>query len=223
MIDAALPVKRASAASAGNTRSGLFQRVGRRLHRGLRMHHLLFLAFTLVAAVPVIVLSLWDERTSYQHELNSVRERHLLVARNLTSTMSRYVADVKAAFTVVFESNATDKPIPGLAALLKSLNVIHVCIVAPDGTVESSLEGLGPPQLGKLPAKLMALLMAAAGTATDEPALTNLEHDATGRPVFYLVKALPNGRFGVGVLSTDYLIYTAAGDCVRRSRARRHR
>ena len=211
MIDAALPVERASAASAGNTRSGLFQRVGRRVHRGLRMHHLLFLAFTLVAAVPVIVLSLWDERTSYQHELNSVRERHLLVARNLTSTMSRYVADVKAAFTVVFESNATDKPIPGLAALLKSLNVIHVCIVAPDGTVESSLEDLGPPQLGKLPAKLMALLMAAAGTPTDEPALTNLEHDATGRPVFYLVKALPNGRFGVGVLTTDYLIKLQQG------------
>ncbi len=199
MIDAVLPMDR-------TTRPGAFQRVGKRLHNGLRMHRLLFLAFTLVAAVPVIVLSTWDERSSYHYELNSVRERHLLVARNLTSTITRYVTDVKSAFSVVFESGALQTPIPGLAHLLESLNVVHVCIVAPDGTIESWMQGLRPPPPGKLDPKLLAALTTVAATPNGAPGLTNLEHDASGRPVFYLAKRLPNGRIGLGVLTTDYLI-----------------
>ena len=199
MIDAVLPMDR-------TRRPGAFQRVGKRLHNGLRMHRLLFLAFILVAAVPVIVLSTWDERSSYHHELSSVRERHLLVARNLTSTITRYVTDVKAAFSLVFESGALQTPIPGLAHLLQSLDVVHVCIVAPDGTIESWLPGLRPPPPGKLDPKLLAALTTVAATPTGAPGLTNLEHDATGQPVFYLAKRLQNGRIGVGVLTTDYLI-----------------
>lgn len=199
MIDAVLPMDR-------TRRPGAFQRVGKRLHNGLRMHRLLFLAFILVAAVPVIVLSTWDERSSYHHELSSVRERHLLVARNLTSTITRYVTDVKAAFSLVFESGALQTPIPGLAHLLQSLDVVHVCVVAPDGTIESWLPGLRPPPPGKLDPKLLAALTTVAATPTGAPGLTNLEHDATGQPVFYLAKRLQNGRIGVGVLTTDYLI-----------------
>ena len=82
--------------------------------RGLRVHHLLFIAFTVVSAVPITVLALWEERSSYQHELQSVRERYLLVARNLAVTISRNVRDLKAAFTVVFESGGLDSPVPGL-------------------------------------------------------------------------------------------------------------
>jgi signal transduction histidine kinase/CheY-like chemotaxis protein len=170
------------------------------------MHHLLFLGFLVVAAVPVIVLALWEEQTSYQHELDSVRERHLLVARNLTSTMSRYVRDVKAAFTVVFESGALDKPIPGLADLLASLNVIHVCVVAADGTIESWLHGLTPARNTGFDPKLLAELRPLAAPGDGQPGLSNLQHDAAGRPVFYLVKALPDDRLGIGILSTEYLV-----------------
>src|SRR5271166_5548674 len=84
-----------STASAAQTHGvrGMF----RRIRFGIRMHHLLFIVFTVIAAVPITVLAIWENRTSYKLELESVRERHLLVARNLTSTMSRYVRDVKAA------------------------------------------------------------------------------------------------------------------------------
>ncbi len=206
MTDAALPMDRALDVPDGATQGGALRRFGRRLRLGMRMHHLLFLAFTLVAAVPIIVLALWEEQTSYQHELDSVRERHLLVARNLTSTMSRYVKDVKAAFTVAFESGALTTTIPGLSDLLMSLNVIHVCVVAPDGTIESWLRGLAPAPSDSLDPRMLADLRAAAPPETAEPALTSLEHDANGRPVFYLVKPLPNGRLGLGILTTDYLV-----------------
>src|SRR5579864_7402342 len=94
-----------------------------------RMHHLLFLAFTLVSGVPIAVLAIWEGQTAFQNELNSVRERHLLVARNLTSTMSRYVKDLKAAFPLAFAGDSLHAPGPGLINLLQSLEVVHICVL----------------------------------------------------------------------------------------------
>ena len=51
--------------------------------------------------------------------------------------MSRYVKDVEAVFGLTFESGALDHPVAGLTDLLTSLNVIHVRILAPDGTMEA--------------------------------------------------------------------------------------
>src|ERR1700722_12654539 len=91
-----------------------------------RMHHMLFVAFTLVAGVPIGVLAIWEGQTAFQNELDSVRERHLLVARNLTSTMSRYVNDLKSAFPLAFASGSLARPTAGLSDLLTALEVTHV-------------------------------------------------------------------------------------------------
>jgi signal transduction histidine kinase/CheY-like chemotaxis protein len=179
---------------------------GNRFRFGLRLHHLLFIAFTIIAAAPIAVLALWEGNTSFQNELDSVRERHLLVARNLTTTMSRYVKDVEAVFGLTFESGALSQPVAGLTDLLMSLNVIHVCLVAPDGTVEAGLQGLSSAPAGDLPPPLLADLRVLAANAHGQIAISNLYHDPSGLPVFYLVKQLPAGRLGLGVVTTSYLV-----------------
>ncbi len=173
-----------------------------------KMHQLLFLAFTLVAAVPIAVLAIWEGQTAFQNELDSVRERHLLVARNLTSTMSRYVKDLKATFPLVFTQGAMSQPTASLVNLLEALEVTRVCILNPDGSVASTLPGLSddiatptPPD----PARFK-ILRALADDMPDEPVLSKLYHDEANRPVFYLLKALPDGRLGVGIVSTRYLV-----------------
>jgi signal transduction histidine kinase/ActR/RegA family two-component response regulator len=170
------------------------------------MHHLLFIAFTLVAAVPIAVLALWEGRTSFQNELDSVRERHLLVARNLTSTMSRYVKDLKAVFGVAIESGALETPVAGLADLLTSLEVVHVCVLAPDGSVETWMRGLAEADAQNIPDKLVKELRALPHAGSSETVLSNLYHDSKNNPVFYLVKQLANGRTAVGVVRTRYLV-----------------
>jgi signal transduction histidine kinase/ActR/RegA family two-component response regulator len=178
-----------------------------------RMHQVLFVAFTLVAAVPIAVLAIWEGQAAFQNELDSVRERHLLVARNLTSTMSRYVKDLKATFPLAFTPGSMSRPGAGLINLLEALEVIHVCILNPDGSVASVLPGLtddietqNPPD----PARFK-ILRALADDMPDEPVLSKLYHDAANRPVFYLVKALPDGKLGVGIVSTRYLISLQQG------------
>src|ERR1700710_984442 len=107
-LDAA---KQAGGASETTSSADPAAHSGRRSRLGLRLHHLLFIAFTLIAGAPIAVLAWWEGNTSFQHELDSVRERHLLVARNLTSTISRYVTDVEAIFGLAFESGALSHPV----------------------------------------------------------------------------------------------------------------
>jgi hypothetical protein len=64
---------------------------GHRIRRGLSLHHLLFVAFTLTAGLPIGILAMWESYASFQIERASTEERHLLVARTLTATLSRYV------------------------------------------------------------------------------------------------------------------------------------
>jgi signal transduction histidine kinase/ActR/RegA family two-component response regulator len=179
---------------------------GRFRWSGPRLHHLLFLAFTVVAAVPIALLAIWEGRAAFQNELDSVRERHLLVARNLTSSMSRYVQDAKAVFSMAFESGALAKPVPGVADLLIALHVVHLCTIAPDGRIEMRMDGL-PNDLGpRLDPSLMDTIRALAHDAGSEPVVSQLVRNRKGLPALLLVRNLPEGRIGLGVLLTDYLV-----------------
>ena len=198
---------RPSAGVPGSNRQGAVAGFPpRRAWFALRMHHLLFIAFTLVAAVPIAILALWEGQTSFQNELDSVRERHLLVARNLTSTMSRYVKDLKSVFSVAIESGALETPVAGLADLLTSLEVVYVGVLAPDGGVESWMRGLPEADAHILPEPLVKELRALPSNGSTDTVLSNLYHDARNNPVFYLVKPLPNGRTAIGVVRTRYLV-----------------
>ncbi len=172
------------------------------------MHHLLFVAFTLVAGVPIAVLAIWEGQTAFQNELDSVRERHLLVARNLTSTMSRYVKDLKATFPLAFSSGSMTRPTAGLSDLLTSLDVIHICILNTDGSIASVLPGLTDDvDVRTAPSpERFKMFRALANTAPGEPVLSKLYHDSAGNPVFYLVMTLPDGQLGLGIVSTRYLV-----------------
>lgn len=176
------------------------------IRRGLRLHHLLFIAFTIVAAAPITVLALWEGNASFQVELESVHERHLLVARNLTSAISRYVRDIEGVFDLTLESGALTRPVTGLTDLLVSLHVVHICILGPDGAAEAELRGLAAEPMGDLPPPLLDELRLLAAGAHGQTAISNLYHDPAGVPVFYLVKQIPRGRLGIGTVSTDYLV-----------------
>jgi signal transduction histidine kinase/ActR/RegA family two-component response regulator len=193
-----------TAASAGSRQTA--SRRVLRLRSGVRLQHLLFLTFTTLAAVPIVALALWDQNVAYQHELDSVREQHLLVARNLTTGLSRYVQDVEAAFALAFESGGMRTQVPGLEQFLVSLNVVHLCILGPDDRVEHVFGGVVPSEPLRFPEALLGELRKLAASAGGKPALTQLSHDNTRRPVFYLAQLLPEGRLGVGVLNPDYII-----------------
>jgi signal transduction histidine kinase/ActR/RegA family two-component response regulator len=191
---------------AGHTGSAAPAGTAERARFGLRLHHLLFFAFTLVAGLPIAVLALWESRTSFHTELDSVRDRHQPMARDVTATLSRYIRDVEAVFALTLDSGALTRPINGLTDVLMSLHVVQIAVVGPNGVAEAELPGLAADQSGELPPPLLEELRTLAAGAHGQIAVSNLYHDPAGHPVFYLVKPLPRDRLALGAVSTAYLL-----------------
>jgi len=103
MNDAALPPADAASTQAAGSPTGIFRRTARRLRVSLRIRHLLFLAFILVAALPIAVLALWQEGTPDYNEPAALGGHLLLlafvaavVALAAASVMSRLIASLLA-------------------------------------------------------------------------------------------------------------------------------
>ncbi len=180
------------------------------------IHHVLFLAFTLTACVPIAVFAMWEARSAYQNEVDTARDRHLQVARNLTSTLSRYVNDLRSTAPMVFPPGAFpvppgqglfEQPAQALRELLTSLNVTYIAVLNANGSVESALSGLPDSEHElNLDQDRFNALRTLAAEARDQIAISGLYHDDLGRPILYLAKTLPDGRLGLGIVSTRYLI-----------------
>jgi signal transduction histidine kinase len=171
------------------------------------MQQVLFVAFTLVAAVPVFTLAWWVERRAVEQEIDAATDKHLLVARNLTAAFSRYVYDVKAGFRLAISTFYSGEQGEGLTDLLKSLEFRHICIVnAETGEVERYMAGFAGAPGTKIHLKPSTLEEFRKQLNRDDIVITDLRHDAAGKPTFFLLKALPEGRIAYGVIGTDYLV-----------------
>ena len=84
--------------------------------------------------------------------------------------------------------------------------MIHIDVIAPDGTPESRLPGLSTAATSTLPPSLLADLRVLAANSHGQIVISNLYHDTAGQPVFYLLKQLPADRLGLGVVTTSYLM-----------------
>src|SRR5246500_5626759 len=173
----------------------------------LRMHHVLFVAFTLIAAVPVFTLARWVEHHALQQEIDAATDKHSLVARNLTAAFSRYVFDVIAGFDLAISTFNSGEQGEGLKSLLRSLEFRHICIVdGATGEVERYMPGLAESSSSRIVLKPEKLADFRSQLKGDETVITDLRRDVAGQPAFFVLRALPEGRIAYGVVVTDYLV-----------------
>jgi signal transduction histidine kinase len=185
----------------------LLRRRASALFGKLRMHHVLFLAFTIIAAVPVFTLAWWVEHRAVQQEINAAKDKHLLVARNLTAAFSRYVFDVKAGFDLAISTFNSGEQAEGLKSLLRSLEFRHICIVnGATGEVERYMPGFAESSSSRIVLKPEKVVDFRSQLKGDETVITDLRRDVAGHPAFFVLRALPEGRIAYGVVATDYLV-----------------
>src|SRR6516225_11523191 len=185
----------------------LLRRSTSALFGNLRIHHVLFLAFTIIAAVPVFTLAWWVEHRAVQQEIDAATDKHLLVARNLTAAFSRYVFDVKAGFDLAISTFNSGEQAEGLKSLLGSLEFRHICIVnGATGEVERYMPGFAESSSSRIVLKPEAVADFRSQLRGDETVITELRRDVAGHPAFLVLRALPEGRIAYGVVATDYLV-----------------
>ncbi|MGQ0675750.1 MAG: sensor histidine kinase, partial [Rhodospirillales bacterium] len=170
------------------------------------LRNVLVVAFTLIATIPVLILGAWVESSALRKELDSVKEKHLLLAKNLTGSLSRYARDLESTFLMATGVLANGQDRAGLAALLADLNFEHMCLVEADGRVSAFLPVRADVKAPDAP--LSADMMRAMRSIADgsgKPAFSNVIAGPGGRPTIYLVRLLPEGRVAFGALATDYI------------------
>jgi hypothetical protein len=107
--------------------------------KGFRLRHVLFAAFTLIATVPVFCLGVWITRDALQREVSAVEEKHLLIARNMTAALDRYVRDTEAAFHVLARGAEGAISLKELAPLAQAFGYRHFCLIGKDGKISNIL------------------------------------------------------------------------------------
>ncbi|MBM3491099.1 MAG: HAMP domain-containing protein [Alphaproteobacteria bacterium] len=166
---------------------------------------LLFIAFTLIAIIPIAVLGLWVERSALQKEVAAVEEKHLLLANHLTGSLSRYASDVRSVFQYAVSTAEQGAIGAELAQLLGELDFRHVCIVAADRRMEwfAPIGGTRPR-----PERIdAALLRHFNEVAAAESAVSFLPVSAgpEGEPQIVLLRRLSEERFAFAAIGTDYI------------------
>lgn len=170
----------------------------------LRLRHLLTLAFTAVAAVPVLALAIWVERTALAREFAAGKEQSLVIARNITDSLERYSDDLRAVFHHVVEL-ADEQEITGDSPkLTTALGFRQICRITPDGRISWSIGEPGEADR-IIPDKTLARLRKLAESHFDIQFSTVMA-DAKGRPTIFLVQEMANRDIAVGAMTTDHIV-----------------
>jgi len=175
----------------------------------IRLHHILFLLFTLISSVPVLFLTSWVQQSALDKEVAAVTEKHLLVAHNLTGDLSRYITDVENAFRLVVLNLARGQAVAGLPEFLNRLNFRYVCTSTGNGVIHQIVAPHPQAEPSALAATTIAALSPYLQQAVERPEgvfFSDLVRDADGSPTIFVLKALSGGLFVIGALSTDYMV-----------------
>ena len=188
--------------------SGLFIIMFERL-KSIHLHHVLFLAFTLISAVPVLILSGWVQNSMVENEESSIIEKHLLLAQNITGALQQYAKDIRATVDVVEKHVEEKRSIELLKALFSSLHIDFVWLINREGHDITPGFLDAEPQLSRIPeniGKVLAPFLTESLANRDLAIFSTVEADSNNDSVIYVVKAVENNKFLVAVMNTGIFI-----------------
>ncbi|NQW12752.1 MAG: Cache 3/Cache 2 fusion domain-containing protein, partial [Rhodobacter sp.] len=141
-------------------------------------------------------------------EYEAINEKHLLLAKNLTGTLDRYVQDVELAFRMTTKNLPTMTQINGLDEMLVGLDFRHVCVIDANGLIQRLLCALACPKSDRFPVEVLKKLGIARIEAEKNPGnviFSDLILNPKGAPTIYLLQSLGDGLLAIGELSPEFI------------------
>ena len=166
------------------------------------------IAVMVLAAILVfaLVIQLWNYRTFMNTEIERTQEKHLVIAQNVSLSLSRYVTDVARVFAhaaIEVSNNNSEATRDAHLSLLESLNVESM-VLLPTFAADTP----PPNRLGTdLPLPEQAVLddlRAGTNTALGGVQISGLQQIGDGK-YFILGYELADQRLVIGYLKTDYI------------------
>ena len=164
----------------------------------------LFLLFTLITAVPLVGAWFWLGSTMYAREVADVRERHLLIAKNLAAALERYHTDIMGTFNIISRYVVEGNNAGQAVNTSHGLQFRHICIARYDtGKVIRQLSPVNALCPQTVPAKRFAYFkkLQRPGKAVMSPVLAGPQN----LNLMYVVRRYGD-KLAIGAVTTDYFI-----------------
>ncbi len=165
---------------------------------------ILLVGFLVACGAPIVGFWYWSYNAIIKHEEAEVRERHLLLARNLGHALDRYYDDLISAFDAFAAPMAAGGDAAFARDLFLKLQFRHICIFNIDDlrlsqsylTKQNPCPDKAPP----VRAKMFLDLIASSDGQTVMSGVAQTPDQAT---VIYLVKQIGNDMV-IGAVTTEY-------------------
>ena len=168
----------------------------------IRLRILLATFFTIIATVPVLILGIWVERTALQTEIDHVREKHLLLAKNTALVLERYAQDSAHAFEHIVSRYQNGADLKLGSFVEASYKFSHFRIVDGDGRM------IAIAQHGseEIPFSLNERIKSILATAVAAIEFSDVMPDSTGEPTIYLSQRIAGNRIAIAALRPDFIV-----------------
>ena len=174
----------------------------------ISLRKVLFISFTLISIIPILFLSFGVQRAAFDLELKAVEDKHLIIARNVTGALERYLMDVKSGLRTFAENSKDKKPAQEVIDLIHDLNFKSIWRLQKDGSSHSLLAHALPTDECILPQETIDHIVNDVRIFTasrNETKITGIMRDEELQPVFYVTKKLDNSSVLVASVGIDYI------------------
>ncbi len=110
----------------------------------VKLQYLTFVMMLILSIGPIIGFYKWVEQSSYNKEIAYVDENHLIIAKNLSAALSRYITDMKSFFTLAVNDGNDVNHLHSshnLQVALANFNLCYISILNGNNETVSRIEG----------------------------------------------------------------------------------
>lgn len=167
----------------------------------LSFRYLLLIAMTLVSLIPICILALWTSHNVLDNEYQTVHDKHLLLAKNLSQALDRYSVDALSIFTHATDSVTRQHISANFVTLLQDIDVESIGEYDAQGQLVNVLFGpekLQPQSLthGKNVFDLSAVSMAT---------FTDVHKMGVQKPTLYMIRKDSQQRIWLAVMNPEFI------------------
>jgi len=170
----------------------------------MRIRVILFVAFALVAVIPIAFFGVWPHSKALEKEIEEVSDRHLLLAQNLSHALQRYDRDVRSLFLLTAEHAIQGSSLLESTQVVRNFHFRHICIARignPKIVYQALAQQIPCPE--QFPAERFKMFqeLATAGKVNYSTVLVSPD----GTPVIYMAVLIGN-FMAVGAIKTTYFV-----------------
>ncbi|MFP6747111.1 MAG: hypothetical protein VCD66_05895 [Alphaproteobacteria bacterium] len=170
----------------------------------MRLRSVIFLTFSMVTVLPVAALAAWIFTDALDREMESVRNKHLVIAKNVGEALDRYSVDLQNGFALVAQLPKSAHGSPSVLKFMRSLQFNHFCIAnLRTGAIVGAIAPQSMPCPKQVPKKRFRIFLGLLeeGRVVFSPVMTTPK----GQPAFYMLQTIQN-RLYIGAVSTKYIV-----------------